>query len=281
VTATDPAIASRQGGVPRLPGRIALVTGAACGIGAAIAEAFAREGATVIVTDIHPAGAAELAQRLGGRASARRLDVRDELAWAALMAHVLDAHGRLDVLVNGAGTVVPDQAGRHDPEHACLADWHAVHRSVLDGTFLGCKHALRTMRRARPSGAGGSIVNVLSHAGVVGLAAAAAYASSQAAVRNHSRSVALYCAEQGLPVRCNSVHPPAIAQREAASASIANKPPRRGGTPDNVAAVAVFLASDEAARLTGAEFQVDRDLPARDAAGSRAAGPTSTIRRSR
>jgi NAD(P)-dependent dehydrogenase (short-subunit alcohol dehydrogenase family) len=281
VTATDRAIASRQSRARRLPGRIALVTGAAGSIGAAIAEAFAREGATVIVTDIHPAGAAELAQRLGGRASARRLDVRDELAWAALMAHVLDAHGRLDVLVNGAGTVVPDQAGRHDPEHACLADWHAVHRSVLDGTFLGCKHALRTMRRARPSGAGGSIVNVLSHAGVVGLAAAAAYASSQAAVRNHSRSVALYCAEQGLPVRCNSVHPPAIAQPEAASASIANKPPRRGGTPDNVAAVAVFLASDQAARLTGAEFQVDRDLPARDAAGSRAAGPTSTIRRSR
>jgi len=294
VTATDRAIASRQGRAPRLPGRIALVTGAAGSIGAAIAEAFAREGATVIVTDIHQAGAAELARRLGGRASARRLDVRDELAWAALMAHVLDAHGRLDVLVNGAGIVVPGQAGRHDPEHACLADWHAVHRSVLDGTFLGCKHALRTMRRARPSGAGGSIVNVLSHAGVVGLAAAAAYASSQAAVRNHSRSVALYCAEQGLTVRCNSVHAPAFlpsmsdpapdtgGQRaEAPAASLAESSQRRLAAFAEVAAFAVFLAAHESAHLTGAELHADGALGARCAPGSRSAGAPSATRRSR
>jgi len=259
--------------VARLQNRIALVTGAARGIGAAIAQAFVLEGATVIVTDIDEAGALEVARALGARASARRLDVREELAWAAAMAHVLDAHGRLDVLVNNAGITGLEQGAQHDPERASLADWHAVHRTNLDGTFLGCKHALRTMRRATPGGAGGSIINISSRSGIVGVPAAAAYASSKAAVRNHSKSVALYCAGQGLPVRCNSIHPAAIltpmweamfgegAQREATMAAlVADTPLRRFGTPEEVAAIAVLLASDESAYVTGAEFHVDGGL---------------------
>jgi NAD(P)-dependent dehydrogenase (short-subunit alcohol dehydrogenase family) len=265
--------------MPRLRNRIALVTGAARGIGAAIARAFVDEGATVIVTDIDEAGAHGLARALGAQANARRLDVREELAWAATMAHVLDAHGRLDVLVNNAGITGLEQGARHDPEHASLADWHAVHRTNLDGTFLGCKHALRTMRRAPPGGAGGSIVNISSRSGIVGVAAAAAYASSKAAVRNHSKSVALYCAGEGLKVRCNSIHPAAIltpmwepmlgegVQREAALAALAaDTPLRRFGTPEEVAAIAVLLASDESAYVTGAEFHVDGGLLAGSAA---------------
>lgn len=268
--------------MPRLQDKIALVTGAARGIGAAIAQAFVREGATVIVTDINEAGAQELARSLGATASARRLDVREELAWAATMAHVLDAHGRLDVLVNNAGITGLEQGARHDPEHASLADWHAVHRTNLDGSFLGCKHALRSMRRATPAGAGGSIINISSRSGIVGVAAAAAYASSKAAVRNHSKSVALYCAEQGLKVRCNSIHPAAIltpmwepmlgdaAQREATMAAlVADTPLRRFGTPEEVAAIAVLLASDESAYITGSELHVDGGLLAGSAASVR------------
>lgn len=268
----------------RLQNKIALITGAARGIGAAIARAFVAEGAAVIVTDINEAGAHEVAQGLGARATARRLDVREELAWAATMAHVLDAHGRLDVLINNAGITGIEQGARHDPEHASLADWLAVHRTNLDGTFLGCKHALRAMRRAPPVGAGGSIVNISSRSGIVGISGAAAYASSKAAVRNHSKSVALYCAEQGLKVRCNSIHPAAILtpmwepllgegpQREATMAEfVADTPLRRFGTPEEVAAVAVLLASDESAYITGAEFHIDGGLLAGSAAAPRSA----------
>jgi NAD(P)-dependent dehydrogenase (short-subunit alcohol dehydrogenase family) len=195
---------------------------------------------------------------------------------------VLDAHGRLDVLVNNAGITGLELGARHDPEHASLADWHAVHRTNLDGTFLGCKHALRTMRRAAPSSAGGSIINVSSRSGLVGVAAAAAYASSKAAVRNHSKSVALYCAEQGLKVRCNSIHPAAIltpmwepmlgdgAQREATMAAlVADTPLRRFGTPEEAAAIAVLLASDESAYITGSELHIDGGLLAGSAASVR------------
>jgi 3(or 17)beta-hydroxysteroid dehydrogenase len=144
-----------------------------------------------------------------------------------------------------------------------------VHRTNLDGVFLGCKHAIRTMRRAAPRG-GGAIVNISSRSGLVGVPAAAAYASSKAAVRNHTKSVALYCAQQRLPIRCNSIHPAAVltpmwepmlgtgAAREAALAALAaDVPLRRFGTPAEVAALAVMLASEEAAYVTGSEFHVD------------------------
>jgi NAD(P)-dependent dehydrogenase (short-subunit alcohol dehydrogenase family) len=265
----------------RLQDRIALVTGAARGIGAAVAEAFMREGAFVLVTDSDEAGAQQVARRLGPQARALRLDVREEADWQAAMTQVLQRHGRLDILVNNAGITGLEAGARHDPEHASLADWQAVHRTNLDGVFLGCKHALQTMRRARPAppAGTGAIINISSRSGMVGVPAAAAYASSKAAVRNHSKSVALYCAEQGLPVRCNSIHPGAILTpmwepmlgegqaREAALAALsADTPLRRFGTPQEVAAVAVLLAGDEAGYVTGAEFVVDGGLTAGTAA---------------
>ena len=272
----------------RMQAKVALVTGAARGIGAAIARAFVAEGAHVLVTDLDEAGAVHSAQAIGAGAVGFRLDVREELAWVCAMARVLDLHGRLDVLVNNAGiSGFEEGPAPQDPENASLESWHAVHRTNLDGVFLGCKHAIRAMRRAGPQ-ASGAIINLSSRSGVVGIPGAAAYASSKAAVRNHTKTVALYCAEQGLPIRCNSIHPAAILtpmwepllgsgpEREARMAElVADTPLRRFGTPEEVAAVAVLLASDEARCITGAEFHVDGGILAGSAAVPRATPPAS------
>lgn len=263
--------------VGRLEGKIALVTGAARGIGEAVARAFAAERAFVLVTDLDLAGGQAIAGELGAsRARFERLDVREESDWERVVAGALDREGRLDILVNNAG-ITGFEAGAvaHDPEHASLADWRAVHATNLDGVFLGCKHAIQAMRRTGE----GAIVNISSRSGLVGIPAAAAYASSKAAVRNHTKTVALYCAAQGLNVRCNSVHPAAVLtpmwepllgqgpNRQARMAAlVVDTPLRRFGRPEEVAAVCVLLASAEAAYMTGAEINVDGGLLAGSAA---------------
>lgn len=166
-----------------------------------------------------------------------------------------------------------------DPENATLSAWRSVHETNLDGVFLGCKYAIKAMR---PNKAG-SIINISSRSGLVGIPGAAAYASSKAAVRNHTKSVALYCAEQGLQVRCNSIHPAAILtpmwepmlgngpDREARMAELVSDTPlRRFGLPEEVAALAVLLASDEATYVTGTELNIDGGLLAGSAASPRA-----------
>jgi NAD(P)-dependent dehydrogenase (short-subunit alcohol dehydrogenase family) len=262
----------------RLAGKFALVTGAGRGIGEAIAAAFVAEGAMVLVTDLDEMRGDAVAKRLG--VSARRLDVRDEHEWVEAIEAVTAKYGRLDILVNNAG-ITGFEAGfvPHDPENAELEDWRAVHRTNLDGVFLGCKHGIRAMR---PAGRG-SIINISSRSGIVGIPAAAAYASSKAAVRNHTKSVALYCAEQGLAIRCNSIHPAAILtpmwepmlgdgpDRETRMAAfVADTPMRRFGDPSEVAAIAVMLASDEATYITGAEFHIDGGILAGSAASPKA-----------
>lgn len=254
----------------RLNGKLCVVTGAGRGIGAAIARAFAREGSTVVVTDKVEDLAASVAKDIGGHHL--RLDVASEADWAALAK----AWPVCDVLVNNAGITGFEEAMRpQDPEHATLAGWRAVHAVNLDGTFLGCRYAIGAMR----SKGAGSIINISSRSGLVGIPAAAAYASSKAAVRNHTKSVALYCAEQGLNIRCNSIHPAAILtpmwepmlgdgpDREARMAAfVADTPMRRFGTVEEVASIALLLASDEAAYMTGAELTVDGGLLAGSAA---------------
>lgn len=183
----------------------------------------------------------------------------------------------VDVVVNNAGvTGFEDGPTAHDPETASLDAWRAVHSVNLDGTFLGCRYAIRAMK-ARGTG---SIINMSSRSGLVGIARAAAYASSKAAVRNRTtKTVALYCAQHGWAIRCNSIHPAAILtpmwepmlgtgpDREGRVAAIvADTPLKRFGLPEEVAALAVMLGSDEAAYVTGAELTIDGGLLAGSAA---------------
>lgn len=248
----------------RLTGKTCIVTGAARGIGRAIATRFRQEGGEVVATDIDEAAGAATASAIGARFI--RLDVAREEDWH----HLADAVPVADVVVDNAGITGFEKGPvPHDPERASLEDWRTVHRVNLDGTFLGCRYAIRAMK-ARGTG---SIINVSSRSGLVGIPAAAAYAASKAAIRNHTKTVALYCAQQGWAIRCNSIHPAAILtplwepmlgegpQRETRMAAlVADTPLRRFGTPEEVAAVAAMLASDEAAYMTGAELNLDGGL---------------------
>ena len=254
----------------RLNDKTALITGAARGIGAAIAEAFASEGATVILTDIDETLGQKTAQALGARFEP--LDVSQEDQWQ----RISNKFPKLDILVNNAG-ITGFESGEtvHDPANASLSAWRAVHTVNLDGTFLGCRYAINAMKDA----AKGSIINIASRSGLVGIPGAAAYASSKAAIINHTRSVALYCAQQGWQIRCNAIAPAAILteiwepmlgdgpDREARMASlVADTPLKRFGDPSEVAAVAVMLASDEAAYMTGETLTLDGGLLAGSAA---------------
>lgn len=248
----------------RLEKKLAIVTGAAQGIGAAIASQFSAEGAAVIVTDINLEGAQALADKIGGQAL--KLDVSSEADWAELA----DAYPEIDVLVNNAGITGFDNGPvAHDPEHARLEDWQDVHKVNLDGTFLGCRYAIGAMRKR----GSGSIINMSSRSGLVGIPGAAAYASSKAAIRNHTKTVALYCAQEGLNIRCNSLHPAAILtpiwepmigsgpdRDERMAALVADTPMKRFGSVEEVAALCVMLASDEAAYMTGSELMLDGGL---------------------
>jgi 3(or 17)beta-hydroxysteroid dehydrogenase len=254
----------------KLENKSALVTGGARGIGEAIARCFAREGAQVIIGDVDAKNGERVAGEIGG--SYFKLDVSLEEDWSRLA----DAHPSIDIVVNNAGiTGFEDSPGPHDPEHATLEEWHRVHAVNLDGTFLGCRYAIRAMRA---KGAG-SIINISSRSGLVGIPGAAAYASSKAAIRNHSKSVALYCAQQGLNIRCNSIHPAAILtpmwealigdgpdREKRMAAMVADTPLKRFGTVEEVAAIALLLASDDATYMTGSEVHLDGGLLAGSAA---------------
>ena len=250
-----------------LENKVALVSGAGRGIGAAIAQAFAREGAFVYVTDIDLHAARGVAERIGEKAEAFRLDVSRPADWKTARTLIRDRWGRLDILVNNAGiTGFSETSGPHDPEHLDLESWRAVHAVNTDGVALGCQCAIGLMKD-RPSGA---IINLSSRSGVVGIPGAAAYAASKAAVLNHTKTVALYCAEQGYPIRCNALLPAAILtpmwdamlgegeQRRAIMAEIeAGVPMGRFGTAEEVAQAAVFLAGPASSYMTGTGLHLD------------------------
>ncbi|MEM7330185.1 MAG: SDR family oxidoreductase [Pseudomonadota bacterium] len=256
--------------MPQLQNKTALVTGAARGIGAAIAKAFVDEGANVILTDNRDDEGEATARALG--AAYHHLDVQSEADWA----RVLDAHPTLDILVNNAGQTGFESGNLvHDPEHASLSAWRDVHAVNLDGTFLGCRSAIAAMKASGK----GSIINISSRSGLVGIPGAAAYASSKAAIINHTRSVALYCAQQGWQIRCNAIAPAAILtpiwepmigdgpdREDRMAALVDDTPLKRFGQPEEVAAVAVMLAGDGAAYMTGETLTLDGGLLAGSAA---------------
>ncbi len=256
--------------MPKLYNKSALITGAARGIGEAIARCFSREGAHVVVADIDAANGARVAAEIGGEFI--KLDVSSESGWV----RVAQTHPQMDIVVNNAGiTGFESSSGPFDPEHCSLSDWHRIHAVNLDGTFLGCRYAIAAMK-AKGAGA---IINMSSRSGLVGIPGAAAYASSKAAIRNHTKSVALYCAQQGWHIRCNSIHPAAILtpmwealigdgpdHQARMAAMVADTPLKRFGTVEEVAALALLLASDDAAYMTGSELHLDGGLLAGSAA---------------
>ena len=249
----------------RVEGKVALITGGAGGLGSAAARMLAREGARVVVTDRkeREQDGQTVAASLGdGVGLFLPLDVTKEDDWAKAMERTLAHFGRLDVLVNNAGMGIPK-----DIESLSLEEWRLVHAVNLDGVFLGCKHAIRAMRQC---GAKGSIINVSSVAGLMGVPTLIAYGSAKGAVRMFTKSVAMHCAHKGYGIRCNSIHPTFIETDMVASLANASGNPEKAranmartiplgrlGEPDDFAYAVLYLASDESKLMTGSEFVLD------------------------
>lgn len=239
----------------RLKDKIAIVTGGARGMGAATVRAFVAEGAKVIIGDRLVDEGSSLARDLGNAAVFVEHDVTDEAAWARLAADTVARHGRIDALVNNAGIVAFGPIDAIDP-----GDFDRVFAVNVKGPLLGMKHVGRPMREARR----GAIVNISSVDGLRGVNALAIYSSSKWALRGLSKTAALEFGPHG--VRVNSVHPGGVdtdmgnpqAQRGAErNWSYGRVPLQRIGEPGEVAAASLFLCSDEASYITGAELAVD------------------------
>jgi 3(or 17)beta-hydroxysteroid dehydrogenase len=250
----------------RVDHKVALVTGAASGIGFATAGLLADEGAKVVLTDLDKSRAGAAMAALGQGARFHELDVTREAAWIAVTDAVVSEFGRLDILVNCAGVSL-----LKDIEATTLDEWRSLMAVNLDGTFLGCKHAVRVMKDR----GGGSIVNMSSVAGLVGAANLAGYSASKGGVRLLTKSVALHCARKGYGIRCNSVHPSFVETPMLQSMLAGARDPRkleanyakaaplgRLAKPIEIARTILFLASDESAFTTGAEVVVDGGLTA-------------------
>jgi NAD(P)-dependent dehydrogenase (short-subunit alcohol dehydrogenase family) len=240
--------------------KIALITGAASGIGLRTAERFAEEGASVVLADKSEEGlAAALAsvRVIGGEHRSIVLDVTLEEAWIRAVKQIDEAFGRLDVLVNNAGY------GRFQSiAETTFADWHAILAVNLDSVFLGTKYCLPLLARGGKS----SIVNISSIRGLVAGLGTGAYGASKGGVRLFTKSTALECAAAGNGVRANSVHPgqvetplltAAMAGSERRRAAVDLIPMRRMGHPTEIADAIVFLASDASGFMTGSEVVID------------------------
>jgi NAD(P)-dependent dehydrogenase (short-subunit alcohol dehydrogenase family) len=242
----------------RLENKVALITGAASGMGESAAKLFAREGAKVVVADVTEREGSDVAKAItaaGGDAFFVRLDVAQEQDWIAAIAATVARYGQLDILVNNAGIsgAVPD---RMDVDY-----FDRLMAVNARGTFLGMKHAIPQMQKT----GGGSIVNMSSISGVVGQEFMhMGYNGAKAAIRVMTKSAAVQCGKDG--IRVNSVHPglmpPMKTSVTAADPSLREKviggiPLRRAGRAEEAAWALLFLASDEASYITGAELTVD------------------------
>jgi len=240
----------------RLEGKVALITGAARGQGAAAARRFVAEGARVMIADVLAEEGKALAGELGDAAWYQPLDVADEQAWADAVTALEKVFGGLDVLVNNAGILFFSPL-----ETTELKDYERVIRINQVGTFLGMRAAVPLMRRA----GGGSIVNISSVEGLAGMPLLTAYAASKFAIRGMTKVAAMELGPAG--IRVNSVHPGGINTQMVSTAlgGIAVDPDAVGqfvtlgrvGQPEEVANVVLFLASDESSYCTGGEFAVD------------------------
>jgi 3(or 17)beta-hydroxysteroid dehydrogenase len=248
----------------RVEGKTAIVTGAARGLGQAIALLLAKEGAKVAVTDILEDGGKKTAEEIrrgGGEAIFIKHDVTSEDSWGGVVKQVLSEFGKLDILVNNAGVQVVKEIAE-----TSLEDWRGLMSVNLDGVFLGTKHAIMAMKES----SGGSIVNISSVAGIIGTADdTAAYCASKGGVRLFTKAAALECSKMGhgYNIRVNSIHPGVIktdmvASMMAQDAELkkrleSNMPIGFLGEPIDIAYAVLYLASDESRLVTGAELIVD------------------------
>ena len=251
----------------RLDGKVAIITGAAKGLGEADARLLAREGATVILTDVDEANGARVAAEIGAPARFVRQDVRDEAAWQALIADVMAREGKLNILVNNAGVV---EAGT--VESTTIENWRFVMGVSADGTFFGCKHAIPAMRAS----GGGSIINMASVASITGNHTVFSYVAAKGAIEALTRAVAVHCTQTKTPVRCNSILPagmdtPMVRSmgQKLAEAGMLPPPPPPGAAPpaatalgsaEDIANAVLYLASDESRFVSGQKLVVDNSL---------------------
>lgn len=245
-----------------LAGKVAIVTGGAKGLGEAVARLFVQEGAKVVISDVDRANGERLAGELAGYAVFELHDVSNEGDWERVIARTLAQFGRLDVLVNNAAIALVGTIETQTAEQ-----WRAVNAVIADGAFFGCKHAIKVMKSH-----GGAIVNVSSVASLQGEPYVAAYCAAKGAVEALTRSVAVHCAQTGIPVRCNSLHPGPIrtpmvkelgAQlKQAVQSGELTLPPAVGGagysaSAEEIATSVLYLASDASKWVNGTRLVVD------------------------
>ena len=253
----------------RVEGKVAIVTGAASGLGLASSKKMIQEGARVILTDINQEGLNDIKEHLKDfsetQYSTEYLDVTSEESWQEIIEKVELEYGKINILINSAGISLGSDIVSTDFEV-----WKKVHQVNLDSVFLGCKYAIPKIAAYGP----GSIINLSSISGIVAGWNTAAYNSSKAGVRLLTKSVALYCAKKGYDVRCNSIHPAfvntpildpikqAFGDDEAVRKLARQIPMNKIGDTDDVAYAVLYLASDESKFMTGSEIILDGGLSA-------------------
>lgn len=236
-----------------LTGKVAIITGAAKGFGLASTKAFVKEGAKVVMTDVDETEGKKQAGELGDNVIFIKQDVSKEEEWPKVFDKAEHTFGKVNVLINNAGILIFDNA-----ETFKLDDFHKILSVDLDGVVLGEKYGIQHMKEN-----GGSIINLCSIAGLIGIPNLFSYNASKGAVRLITKSAALYCCQKKYPIRINSVHPgyahtPMVdAYPDMRQSLEALHPMGRLGNADEIANMCVFLASDKSSFSTGSEFVTD------------------------
>lgn len=246
----------------RVSNKVAIVTGAASGVGKADAVLLAREGARVVITDLNEEAGRAVAKEIGDAALFVKHDIADEASWKDVIAQTEAKFGGMDILVNNAAILLYGNI-----ENTDLATWQKIQRVNSDGYFLGCHYGLAAMKKR----GAGSIVNMSSMAGIGGVGSFCAYSASKGAVAALTRSVAAHCRMNLYKIRCNSIHPDGIktpmvaglhqSMPKGAQSAVRMMDPKqmmaRFADPEDIANLVLFLASDESRFINGSEYRID------------------------